>query len=474
MSRQSSPGTPGSLDAARDGGSGAGRLVHWLSGRLGGVRRRDVLLGTAVAATALATKPTTYALRPVSAYATICGPGNTAASGWTVFCATLNKGANQCPPGSFAAGWWKAAGSSWCGGGYRYIVDCNASCSKCSTGCSDGICDSKCWSCSCGTGSTDTCDQRRICCNAFRYGQCNTQVACSGGVHCRVVSCVPPYKWDRCTTTSLRADATAEHSSPYLPAWGAISSRYHALNEQAGWLGSSMGPVTNVGDGRGTFVQYSKGYIYDTPTTAASAMTPFVYQKWMENGGPRGLLGYPRRDRYSGLLDKGWLQPFEKGCIVDSASTTTQVVNSIRWTVWQANGREGGPLGYPVAPVASVDGGWLQQFQSGCITDSTHTTTQVVTGACWTAYDRLGRAGGALGYPTAAAVTASGGTGQSFDGGALWGRTGGGAFAVLGAVLGAWLAAGGVAGRYGFPTADTKDNGDGTMTCTFEGGTITA
>ena len=71
----------------------------------------------------------------------------------------------------------------------------------------DGICDSKCWSCSCGTGSSATCDQRRVCCNAFRYGQCNTQVKCSGGVHCRVVSCVAPYKWAACTTTSLRTTA---------------------------------------------------------------------------------------------------------------------------------------------------------------------------------------------------------------------------------------------------------------------------
>ena len=34
------------------------------------------------------------------------GSGRT--SGWTVFCCTINKGVNACPPGSFAAGWWKA------------------------------------------------------------------------------------------------------------------------------------------------------------------------------------------------------------------------------------------------------------------------------------------------------------------------------------------------------------------------------
>ena len=70
---------------------------------------------------------------PQTAYATICGPANTASSGWSIFCATVNKGVNACPSGSFTAGWWKAADSSWCGGGYRYIVDCNAKCTKCTT-----------------------------------------------------------------------------------------------------------------------------------------------------------------------------------------------------------------------------------------------------------------------------------------------------------------------------------------------------
>ena len=84
-------------------GSWSARLVDALARRLPSVSRRDVLIGSAVAGSALVTAPRTYALRPVSAYATICGPGNTAASGWTVFCATINKGENSCPPGSFAA-----------------------------------------------------------------------------------------------------------------------------------------------------------------------------------------------------------------------------------------------------------------------------------------------------------------------------------------------------------------------------------
>ena len=231
------------LEDLNAGPGGMAGFVSALSRRMRPVSRRDVLVGATVAATALATKPREYALTPVAAYATICGPGNTAASGWTVFCSTINKGVNTCPPGSFAAGWWKAADSSWCGGGYRYIVDCNASCSKCTTGCSDGMCDSRCWSCSCGTGSKASCDQRRVCCNAFRYGQCNTQLKCSGGVHCRVVSCVAPYQWSNCTTTSLVDNRTSEHSAPSLPAWGPIEQRYIAMGAQNSYLKASMGPV---------------------------------------------------------------------------------------------------------------------------------------------------------------------------------------------------------------------------------------
>ena len=63
-----------------------------------------MLVGAAVAGSALVTDPKAYALRPQSAYATICGPRNTASSGWSIFCATVNKGANACPPGSFTAG----------------------------------------------------------------------------------------------------------------------------------------------------------------------------------------------------------------------------------------------------------------------------------------------------------------------------------------------------------------------------------
>ena len=459
------------LGDAVDRPTGLVRLVHRLAGR-GAVSRRGLLVGAAVAGSALATDPKAYALLPQTAYATICGPGNTASSGWTIFCATINKGVNGCPPGSFTAGWWKAADSSWCGGGYRYIVDCNAKCTKCSTGCSDHICDSRCWNCSCTHGSTATCDQRVNCCNAFRYGQCNTQVKCSGGVHCRVVSCVAPYKWENCSTTSFRSDATAEHSSPYLPQWGPMEQLYVAMGGQRSYLRASAGPIRDTIDGTAKYVNYQGGRIWWTSATGASAMTSFVLERYAEYGGP-AVLGYPRGARLSGLTDGGWLQMFEKGVMVDSASTATHSVSGYRWQTWSDSGRETGPLRYPVAEVEQLAAGWIQRFQKGCIVDSDSTERVVVHNYAWAGWLEVGREQGPLRYPTADRVVVPRGYTQAFQGGGLWGLTDHRAYAVWGDVLDAWGAAGGAGGAYGFPTAHVVANGDGTHTGVFEGGTIT-
>jgi uncharacterized protein with LGFP repeats len=515
------------------GPGGMAGFVTRLSQRLRPVRRRDVLVGATVAATALATKPKEYALRPVAAYDTICGPGNTASSGWTVFCATINKGVNTCPPGSFAAGWWKAADSSWCGGGYRYIVDCNASCSKCTSGCSDGICDSRCWSCACGTGSSATCDQRRVCCNAFRYGQCNTQVKCSGGVHCRVVSCVPPYKWASCTTTSLSDNRTAEHSSPRLPQWGPQEQKYRDMGAQGSFLKASASPVASVGDGRGSYVVYQGGSIYytsqtgahavpngvkalwasvggptgsilgyptsdqatglagggwvqtfeqgaiaDSPSTAMKVVYGTAYSQWVGTGREGGELGYPRGNRVSGLRNGGWRQEFQKGVVTDSASTSTKTVYGTSHTVWTSLGREEGPLGYPRGNRVSglPDGGWRQQFEGGVTTNCLSTLkSQAVYGDMYTAYSRFDLEAGVLGYPVRGLWQDSKGRSQGFQHGETWARgTTGLAYAVYGAVLAAWKDAGWASGRYGYPLTDTEPTGDGRLTCTFEGGTITA
>jgi uncharacterized protein with LGFP repeats len=430
------------------------RVARGLASRF---TRRSFLAQTAVVGSALVVDPKGYVLTPGTAYAAVCGPHSKASSGYTVFCCTVNGGKNSCPPGTFTAGWWKAADSSWCCGGYRYIVDCNAKCTDCSSGCSgDHICDKKCWNCSCGTGSSRTCDQRRHCCNAFRYGQCNTHVRCSGGVACRVVSCVAPYKWDNCTTTSLSDNITAEHNAPCLQGCGPILRAYDAMGAQGSPLGSSRGPERAVGDGRGRYVRYDHGSIHWTKATGARAVFGASYTAWQRAGGPRGALGYPTGARRTGKDGKGWVQPFEKGMTCDSAATTTSSVSGASFTKWVALGRETGHLGYPRGERVVRGNTWSQRFQHGVICDSPATVTTSVYGAAFTAWSETGAQNGPLGFPSRERATAADGKSwyQQFQRGAICDSTSTVTCTVSGAAYTVWARHGRQTGALGFPTKE--------------------
>ena len=185
--------------------------------------RRGFLARVAVVGSAAVVAPAAYALRPGSAYGAVCGPAASCGEGYTVFCCTIFDGANKCPPGSFVAGWWKADYSSYCctpagRPGPRYYIDCQGECTKCSSGCGRSpFCDRGCVDCACSCGDSSTCDQRKVCCNYFRYGQCHQEIACSGPVTCRVVTCVPPYElYDSCGDTPLTDNYTAQMTAPCL------------------------------------------------------------------------------------------------------------------------------------------------------------------------------------------------------------------------------------------------------------------
>lgn len=451
------------------------RVVEAIARRLGGrdVERRSVLLGTAVAGSAIATNPKGYVLRPQTAYASICGPGTGPGAGWTVFCASINGGRNTCPEGSFAAGWWKAADSSWCGGRYRYIVDCNARCTKCTTGCSDGICDSTCWNCSCSHGVSGSCDDRRNCCSAFRYGQCNTQVACSGGVRCRLVSCTPPYEWEACTSLSLVDNRTSEHSSDKLPQWGRISSRYFAMGEQKSYLGYSIGPVRAVGVGSGTFVRYSGGRIYQATSSASAIPVREDVVKVMSTVGSIATIGYPLAPEVIGA--SGTIQRFQKGAVTAAKGQSLHAVHGTAYPVWVDEGGSGGTLGFPTGPRQVIGAGYQQPFVRGAISQpSPDLKARSVSGTHFDAWRALGRGTGVLGMPIGAAGTLTRGHRQLFQLGETIGLTGSPAYAVYGPVRDAWKAARGHVGTYGYPTGHVTRRSDGRYQGTFEGGTIVA
>jgi hypothetical protein len=186
--------------------------------------RRSFLARTAMVGTALVTAPADLLLRPQSAYAAVCSClgqscpcGSLCCDGYTEFCCAL-YGANACPAGSLIGGWWKADGSSFCGGAARYYMDCHKPCGSCGCG-GSGICSGACNGTRCGCGN-GRCDHRKAGCTSFRYGNCNNGTACIGPIQCRVVSCTEPWRLEpTCSSTAVRTDNnTRSHNRPCLQA----------------------------------------------------------------------------------------------------------------------------------------------------------------------------------------------------------------------------------------------------------------
>ncbi|MGI9606986.1 MAG: hypothetical protein ACR2P0_12680 [Acidimicrobiales bacterium] len=216
--------------------------------------RRGFLAKTAMVGSAVAAVPSAYILKPGSAYAAICtcnnqqcGCGDTCCDGYTEFCCTMT-GENTCPTGTVPAGWWKVDGSSFCfingARGPRYYLDCNAVPSgPCGSGGvtrQTSLCD-----CTCADGN---CGNRKACCTAFRYGQCNQSISCLGPIVCRVVTCTPPWRFDpTCTTATATDNNTRWHNRPCLerptPATGTLPGSFR----RGKWtLGFRLGSEADV------------------------------------------------------------------------------------------------------------------------------------------------------------------------------------------------------------------------------------
>jgi putative cell wall-binding protein len=317
--------------------------------------RRSFLKRAALVGTALAVNPLDFVLRPQSAYATVCGPSNECANGWTAFCCTINGGANTCPPGSYVAGWWKVSSSAFCRGEDRYIVDCNrlpqATCS-----------------CRCATGA---CDRRRVCCNNFRYGQCNQQIAGTTPVVCRVVICTPPWEWDPACTTTVRTDErTRDHSSTCL--YGPDPTEIQVVYQDLGLVGSALGAVVGTemaGPDGGAWQRYAQGVITRSTTLGVAVLVGPAGLAYTESGGPDGPLGYVAGEPVD--VPGGQVVPTERGAIyttapADGSEGEVLLLHGPLHDAHQARGGAGGWLGLPTTSVASAPGGRQRvDFASG-------------------------------------------------------------------------------------------------------------
>jgi len=163
------------------------RLVRALGGLIERrTSRRSLFARSALAGAALAVAPVRYLLRPETAWAVLssadCAGDSLCNDGYSAFCCEIQDGHNRCPEGTYVGGWWKC--TDYQGGGLcqeegvRYYLDCNRTPGVAFPG-----------GCQCANGN---CDARKVDCNLFRYGQCNTDVAYTTEVVCRLVICQNP------------------------------------------------------------------------------------------------------------------------------------------------------------------------------------------------------------------------------------------------------------------------------------------
>ncbi len=303
--------------------------------------RRSFLQRAAMVGTALAVNPLDYVLRPGTAYAQTCGPANECSQGWTAFCCTINGGANTCPPGSYVAGWWKVSSSAFCRGEDRYVIDCNR------------LPQSRC-SCRCASGS---CDRRRVCCNNFRYGQCNQQIRGTTPVVCRVVICTPPWEWDSSCTTTVRSDErTRDHNSTCLnsPNPTEIAVVYQDLGLVGSALGSPTSEELAAPDG-GSWRQYENGVITRSTAFGIVVLVGPTGLAYAALDGPNGVLGHVSGDPVD--VAGGQVVPTERGGLY---LAPTGEAHAVHGPIDDEYARRGGPagwLGFPVTGVQDAPGG---------------------------------------------------------------------------------------------------------------------
>ena len=421
------------------------RAVDRAAGLLAGrsFDRRRFLYRLAVVGSALAIDPLRFLTRPTPAYASVCGSGNSCSAGWSVFCCTINDGANTCPSGSYVAGWWKVDSSAFCLGSPRYYIDCNRK---------PGA------SCRCRCNSKG-CDHRRVCCNVFRYGQCNTHIGGVTEVVCRLITCTPPWKWDPSCGRTVRTDnETRSHTSRCLP--GKRPSRIEIKYQDMGLVGSVLGrPETRERDAArgGRKRRYERGMILWHKSEGAHSVQGSIAKRYRKLDADKGPLGFPRTDRRK-IGDGGFVSRFERGSIYKKSGLGTHAVTGRADERYRKLRGPKGKLGFPTGNTHDLDGrGKVTRFENGAIYQSGATAAIEVLGATLDVYRANGGPRGPLGFPLRSARRYDdGGLVQDFERGLIAGPGARRIFAVRKEIETRYRQEGFVGGRWGYPNTDTE------------------
>ncbi|MEZ3159427.1 hypothetical protein AB1K54_02640 [Microbacterium sp. BWT-B31] len=260
------------------------------------------------------------------------------------------------------------------------------------------------------------------------------------------------------------------------PVTGSVRDAYFAAGGAAGRYGWPTSAMTCAD---GTCTQNFEGGRIVVTASGALAVTDPVRAAFDAAGGVSGSWGVP----VSGLMalpyfGGGFGQAFANGSAYYRSDGAVYHVSGPIRDRYFAQGGAAGALGFPSGAQQCANASTCQQqFQFGWVLWTSAGGARIGDPAIDAAYAAAGGAGGSLGARTNLFLYYSyngGGFAEGFANGAIFYKPGvGAAYPVTGSVRDAYFAAGGAAGRYGWPTS-AMTCADGTCTQNFEGGAVTA
>ena len=229
--------------------------------------------------------------------------------------------------------------------------------------------------------------------------------------------------WPSCSRkTGLYGTPTAATPPPPPPpppplVVGAIRARYDAIGGARSVLGAAVTSESGLERG-GRFNVFQRGAIYWTAQLGAHEVHGDILRTWGRGGWERGRLGYPATGELA-TQRGGRMNVFERGTVYWSPATGAHELLGAIHDRWAAQGRETGPLGFPMTGEVLVPGGAKNAFEGGVVAWSPATGAKVVQGAIRARWDALGAEGSALGFPTSDEFDVAGGRRSTFQGGSI-------------------------------------------------------
>ncbi|WAB81881.1 hypothetical protein OVN18_02340 [Microcella daejeonensis] len=235
---------------------------------------------------------------------------------------------------------------------------------------------------------------------------------------------------------------------------GTIGTLWRSIGASASEVGSPLGPQLVYSPNGGGYAQeFTKGYIYASGSgIAALRKNSAIFARYSQQGSQYGSYGWPRTSESCDAF--GCVSAFQGGAIGWTPGGGVQEITGDAWLVYFGQGHATGQLGAPTqAVVASTDGrGSVQRFTGGVVYLGPGGNHHLLSRSGITqAYEAAGGPAGRFGWPVTSEVCAGGACWVEFESGVLGWTPSTGVQQVVDASFGAYRAAGGPAGVLGVP-----------------------